>query len=75
MPRALARLIPWLVLVALAAWVFWLRWPTFAHAFWNLDEGIYATVARTVLDGGVMYRDAIDHQSRLPKVRTAQQIP
>lgn len=63
MDARLARLAPWLILPALAVWVFWLRWPTFGHAFWNLDEGIYATVARVVLEGGVMYRDAIDHRA------------
>lgn len=62
---------PWLLLPALAAWVFWLRWDTFAFAFWNLDEGIYATVGRTVLEGGVMYRDAIDHRAPVCHYLTA----
>uniref|UniRef100_UPI0040492E98 hypothetical protein n=1 Tax=Cephaloticoccus sp. TaxID=1985742 RepID=UPI0040492E98 len=30
-----------------------------------MDEGIHATVARTILDGGVMYRDAIDQRTPL----------
>ncbi len=51
--------------IALAAWVFWLRWPTFGHVIWNLDEGIHATVARTIVDGGVMYRDAVDQRTPL----------
>ena len=52
-----------LALLALVAWIFWLRWPSFERAFWNLDEGIYATVGKTVIEGGVMYRDAIDHRA------------
>jgi len=51
--------------LALTAWVFWLRWPSFGRPAWNLDEGIHATIARTLLDGGVMYRDAIDQRTPL----------
>lgn len=50
--------------LAVTVWIFWLRWPSF-HAIWNLDEGIYATIARTILDGGAMYRDAIDQRTPL----------
>lgn len=49
----------------LTAWVFFLRWPSFDRPAWNLDEGIHATIARTILDGGVMYRDAIDQRTPL----------
>ena len=67
----LPRVGPWLLLAALALWVFWLRAPTFGHRFWNLDEGIYATVGRTVLEGGVMYRDAVDQRTPLCHYATA----
>ena len=49
----------------LAAWVYYMRWPYFDRPAWNLDEGIHATVARAILDGGVMYRDAIDQRTPL----------
>lgn len=58
-------------LAGLTAWIFWLRWPSFDNVFWNLDEGIYATVGRTVLEGGVMYRDAIDHRAPVCHYATA----
>lgn len=60
-----------LTLAGLTAWIFWLRWPSFGHAFWNLDEGIYATVGRTIVEGGVMYRDAIDHRAPVCHYATA----
>jgi 4-amino-4-deoxy-L-arabinose transferase-like glycosyltransferase len=56
---------PAFVLVIIAAWLFFLRWPHFDRPAWNLDEGIHATIARTILDGGVMYRDAIDQRTPL----------
>lgn len=56
--------------VLLALWITWLRWPTF-DAIWNLDEGIHTTIARTILDGGVMYRDAIDQRTPLTYYFTA----
>ena len=54
-----------LVALLLGLWVFWLRWPSFDRPAWNLDEGIHATIARSILDGGVMYRDAIDQRTPL----------
>ena len=59
------RSIPILVFAGFAIWIFWLRWPSFGGFVWNLDEGIHATIARTILDGGVMYRDAIDQRTPL----------
>lgn len=51
-----------LVLLGIA---FGLRWPSFSTPVWNLDEAIHAAAARQLLDGGVMYRDAIDQRSPL----------
>ena len=51
--------------LVLTAWIFFLRWPSFDRLAWNLDEGIHASIARTILDGGVMYRDAIDQRTPL----------
>jgi hypothetical protein len=51
-------------LVLLCA-VVWLRWPTFGFNYWNVDEAIHAAAARTLLDGGVLYRDAIDQRTPL----------
>lgn len=50
---------------ALAALALWLRWPTFGFSLWNVDEAIHAAAARTILDGGVLYRDAIDQRTPL----------
>lgn len=54
-----------LVIVAVFGAVFYLRWPTFSFNVWNVDEAIHAGVARTLLDGGAMYRDAIDQRTPL----------
>ncbi|MDB6115250.1 MAG: hypothetical protein JWQ62_2195 [Lacunisphaera sp.] len=43
----------------------WLRWPTFGFSIWNVDEAIHSAAARTLLDGGVLYRDAIDQRTPL----------
>ncbi len=57
--------LPWMVAVLLVAGVFALRWPGFGFRVWNVDEAIHAAVARTLLDGGVLYRDAIDQRTPL----------
>src|SRR3954465_13060750 len=57
--------LPWMVAGLLACGVFALRWPTFEFRVWNVDEAIHAAVARTLLDGGVLYRDAIDQRTPL----------
>ena len=54
-----------LLLAALTGWVFLLRGPTFDTPVWNVDEAIHASVARTLLDGGVLYRDAVDQRTPL----------
>ena len=54
-----------LVAAALLGGVLWLRAPGFAHPIWNVDEAIHAAIARTLLDGGVLYRDAIDQRTPL----------
>ncbi len=53
------------VALGLLGAVVWLRWPTFGFEFWNVDEAIHAAAARTILDGGVLYRDAIDQRTPL----------
>lgn len=57
----------WSLLAAagLFAVVLWLRWPGFGFSVWNVDEAIHAAAARTILDGGVLYRDAIDQRTPL----------
>ncbi|HUJ42429.1 MAG TPA: glycosyltransferase family 39 protein [Opitutaceae bacterium] len=54
-----------LAMAALTAWIFFVRWPGFATPMWNVDETIHAAAARTLLDGGVMYRDAVDQRTPL----------
>lgn len=56
-----------LVLSALLLMVLtlWLRWPTFGFSLWNVDESIHAAAARTILEGGVLYRDAVDIRNPL----------
>ncbi|WP_221032942.1 ArnT family glycosyltransferase [Actomonas aquatica] len=58
----------WLLLLVaalLTAWIFWLRAPTWSTAIWNVDEAIHTSVADVILDGGVIYRDAIDQRTPL----------
>ncbi|HEX2861417.1 MAG TPA: glycosyltransferase family 39 protein, partial [Lacunisphaera sp.] len=43
----------------------WLRWPAFGFSLWNVDEAIHAAAARVILEGGVLYRDAIDQRTPL----------
>ncbi|HLP03538.1 MAG TPA: glycosyltransferase family 39 protein [Opitutaceae bacterium] len=62
-PAAPARLLLPLVCAALLGWVLLLRWPSFSATLWNVDEAIHAAVARTLLDGGTLYRDAIDQRT------------
>lgn len=54
-----------LLLSLMVAAVAWLRWPTLDFKVWNVDEAIHATVARTLLEGGVLYRDAVDQRAPL----------
>ena len=51
--------------LALAVGALWLRWPTLGFSLWNVDEAIHAAAARTILDGGVLYRDAADIRNPL----------
>lgn len=50
---------------ALTAGALWLRWPGLGFSLWNVDEAIHAAAARVILDGGVLYRDAIDQRTPL----------
>jgi 4-amino-4-deoxy-L-arabinose transferase-like glycosyltransferase len=45
--------------------VLWLRWPGLGFNVWSLDEAIHAAAARVLLEGGVLYRDAIDQRTPL----------
>lgn len=60
-----SRLTACLVFLALVAWTLWLRWPSLEHRVWNVDEAIHSAVADRLLDGGVLYRDAIDQRTPL----------
>jgi len=64
-PTRHQRWLPWLMAALLLAGVFSLRWPTFGFNVWNVDEAIHAAAARTILDGGVLYRDAVDQRTPL----------
>lgn len=39
-----------------------IRLPVTTETFWNIDEAVSACVANTILQGGVPYRDSIDHR-------------
>ena len=62
---ASSRLLLPALFAALLGWVLFLRWPSFGATLWNVDESIHAAVARTLLDGGTLYRDAIDQRTPL----------
>ena len=53
------------VVLLVLAGVMALRWATFGGQLWNVDEAIHAAAARTILDGGVLYRDACDIRNPL----------
>ncbi len=52
-------------LLSLIAWVVFLRYPSFDHLMWNVDETIHAAIAQLLLDGGTLYVDAIDQRTPL----------
>lgn len=60
-----ARLVLWIGAVALLGLAIWLRAPSFGFKTWNVDEAIHATVATSLRDGGVLYRDTIDQRTPL----------
>jgi 4-amino-4-deoxy-L-arabinose transferase-like glycosyltransferase len=64
-PRSRHWLIPALLGLGLIALALWVRWPGLDFNVWNVDEAIHAAAARTLLDGGVLYRDAIDQRTPL----------
>lgn len=57
--------------LALAALVLWLRGPSLGGGLWNVDEAIHAAAANRLLDGGVLYRDAVDQRTPLTYYWTA----
>ncbi|MBN2327747.1 MAG: glycosyltransferase family 39 protein, partial [Candidatus Omnitrophica bacterium] len=36
--------------------------PCFVYPIWNMDEAISAVIGTSIVDGGVPYKDAIDHR-------------
>ncbi len=64
-PNHSGRWLPVIGAGLIVAGVFWLRWPTFGFQVWNVDEAIHAAISRTLLDGGVLYRDAVDQRTPL----------
>lgn len=52
-------------------WISFLRGPSLNESVWNVDETIHATVANVLLDGGILYVDAIDQRSPLTYYATA----
>jgi 4-amino-4-deoxy-L-arabinose transferase-like glycosyltransferase len=54
-----------LIFLALALWIIWLRAPSLQVPLWNVDESIHAAAARTLVEGGTLYRDAIDQRTPL----------
>ncbi|MBX3736399.1 MAG: hypothetical protein KF715_06920 [Candidatus Didemnitutus sp.] len=71
LPRIAPSLVLGLCAVALCAATVWLRAPGFGFQTWNVDEAIHASVARRLLDGGVLYRDAVDQRTPLTYVAMA----
>ncbi len=49
-------------LVLVLCLIFILRFPLVMQPFYNMDEGISAVLGNTILDGGLLYRDAIDQR-------------
>jgi len=51
-----------LILLTIALSVFLLRLPSVFRPTWNMDEGTNACIADVILDGGMPFRDAIEHK-------------
>ncbi len=66
-----AWLYPLLLGIILATLVLWLRGPSMSAGLWNVDEAIHAAAANRLLDGGVLYRDAVDQRTPLSYYWTA----
>lgn len=43
-----------------------LRAPSLVTPIWSSDDGTLAVIANKILDGGIPYRDAVDHRAPLP---------
>ncbi len=59
------RLQVWLGALALVAAAVCLRWPALPREIWNLDEANTCVFAQHVLQGDVLYRDAVDTRGPL----------
>lgn len=58
----LSRHMAFLILGLILCSIFILRIPSLATPIWSMDEAVSATVANTILCGGVPYQDAVDHR-------------
>ncbi len=54
-----------LLLVFCIAFLVLLRTPSFFQPLWNMDEAETAVIADIILDGGIPYRDVVDHRPPL----------
>ncbi|MCC5021635.1 MAG: hypothetical protein J6386_01960 [Candidatus Synoicihabitans palmerolidicus] len=52
-----------MILLVFTAWA--LRQSFTERIFWNIDESVTFTIAHQILDGDVLYRDAVDHRGPL----------
>jgi predicted membrane-bound mannosyltransferase len=43
-----------------------LRLPSLVAPIWSVDDGTHAIIANKILEGGLPYRDAVDHRAPLP---------
>ncbi len=51
-----------IILISVMAAVVLFRLPSLTTPIWNVDEAVSACVASAILEGGLPYRDAIDHR-------------
>ncbi|PIE35294.1 hypothetical protein CSA56_04760 [candidate division KSB3 bacterium] len=50
------------LLIVILGSLFLLRLPSCFIPLWNVDEAVSACIANVIVDGGIPYRDAIDHR-------------
>lgn len=62
MLKDLSQRVSLLWLVAALVLIFASRMSSFGVAAWNMDEGVTAAIAEVINNGGIPYRDAVDHR-------------